>query len=97
MGLPFQPHSWNNVFTAAVAVGVLLAEHGWNLSVFNRLKVPQQAPDAGSDGPRIYRVELEKHKRGVGWHFETRNLTDGGADSPADMTAALDNLRRLVP
>ncbi|MFE2990554.1 hypothetical protein [Streptomyces sp. NPDC059262] len=58
---------------------MLLAEHGWNLSVINRLMVPQAAPDAGSDGPRIYRVGLEKHKRGTGRYFETRNLNDDGA------------------
>ncbi|MEU9191091.1 hypothetical protein AB0D14_42690 [Streptomyces sp. NPDC048484] len=70
---------------------LLLAEHGWNLSVINRLKVPQAAPDAGSDGPRIYRVELEKHKRGTGRYFETRNLTDDGPSSPGRLiTQALE-------
>ncbi|WP_267717280.1 hypothetical protein [Streptomyces sp. CoH17] len=79
-------HTWQRLFLTrmeTVALGVLLlAEHGWNLAVINRLKVPQAAPDAGSDGPRIYRVELEKHKRGAGQYFETRNLTDDGAASP---------------
>ncbi|MFG3151432.1 hypothetical protein ACGF7W_05220 [Streptomyces sp. NPDC048219] len=78
-------HTWQRLFLTrmeTVALGVLLlAEHGWNLSVINRLKVPQATPDAGVDGPRIYRVELEKHKRGVGRYFETRNLTDDGAAS----------------
>lgn len=70
---------------------LLLTEHGWNLSVINRLKVPQAAPDAGSNGPRIYRVELEKHKRGAGRYFETRNLTDDEAASPGRLiTQALE-------
>ncbi|MEU6904260.1 hypothetical protein ABZ935_02680 [Streptomyces coeruleorubidus] len=88
-------HTWQRLFLTrmeTVALGVLLmAEHGWNLSVINRLKVPQAAPDAGSDGPRIYRVELEKHKRGAGRYFETRNLTDDGAASPGRLiTQALE-------
>ncbi|MEU0248364.1 hypothetical protein ABZ192_29375 [Streptomyces sp. NPDC006235] len=88
-------HTWQRLFLSrmeTVALGVLLmAEHGWNLSVINRLKVPQAAPDASSDGPRIYRVELEKHKRGAGRYFETRNLTDDGATSPGRLiTKALE-------
>ncbi|MFG2582268.1 hypothetical protein [Streptomyces malaysiensis] len=88
-------HTWQRLFLTrmeTVALGVLLlAEHGWNLSVINRLKVPQAAPDAGGNGPRIYRVELEKHKRGAGRHFETRNLTDDGAASPGRLiTQALE-------
>ncbi|MFE9806098.1 hypothetical protein [Streptomyces sp. NPDC005548] len=78
--------TWQRLFLTrmeAVALGVLLmAEHGWNLSVINRLAVPRATPDAGRDGKRIYRVELEKHKRGTGRYFETRNLTDDGADTP---------------
>ncbi|MER6714592.1 hypothetical protein [Streptomyces sp. NPDC000877] len=88
-------HTWQRLFLTrmeTVALGVLLlAEHGWNLSVINRLKVPQASPDAGSDGPRIYRVKLEKHKRGAGRYFETRNLTDDGAASPGRLiTQALE-------
>ncbi|MFH9075694.1 hypothetical protein [Streptomyces alboflavus] len=88
-------HTWQRLFLTrmeTVALGVLLlAEHGWNLSVINRLRVPRAAPDAGSDGPRIYRVELEKHKRGAGRYFETRNLTDDGAASPGRLiTQALE-------
>ncbi|QUW78557.1 hypothetical protein SMIR_04945 [Streptomyces mirabilis] len=88
-------HTWQRLFLTrmeTVALGVLLlAEHGWNLSVINRLKVPRAAPDADRDGPRIYRVELEKHKRGMGRYFETRNLTDDGAASPGRLiTQALE-------
>ncbi|MEU2466796.1 hypothetical protein ABZ580_21575 [Streptomyces sp. NPDC012486] len=88
-------HTWQRLFltrmeTVALAV-LLMAEHGWNLSVIDRLKVPQAAPDAGDDGLRIYRVELEKHKRGAGRYFETRNLTDDGAASPGRLiTQALE-------
>lgn len=88
-------YTWQRLFLSrmeTVALGVLLmAEHGWNLSVINRLKVPQAAPDGGIDGPRIYRVGLEKHKRGAGRYFETRNLTDDGAASPGRLiTQALE-------
>ncbi|MET9565034.1 hypothetical protein [Streptomyces tauricus] len=87
--------TWQRLFLTrmeAVALGVLLlAEHGWNLSVINRLAVPRATPDAGPDGKRIYRVELEKHKRGAGRYFETRNLTDDGADTPGRLiTQALE-------
>lgn len=88
-------HTWQRLFLTRmemVALGVLLlVEHGWNLSVINRLKVPQAAPAADGNGPRIYRVELEKHKRGAGRYFETRNLTDDGAASPGRLiTQALE-------
>ncbi|MFJ5894705.1 hypothetical protein ACIQFZ_04370 [Streptomyces sp. NPDC093064] len=88
-------HTWQRLFLTrmeAVALGVLLmAEHGWNLSVISRLAVPRATPDAGRDGKRIYRVELEKHKRGTGRYFETRNLTDDGADTPGRLiTQALE-------
>lgn len=92
-------HTWQRLLMTrmeTVALGVLLlAEHGWNLSVINRLKVPQAAPDAGSGSgsgsTRIYRVELEKHKRGTGRYYETRNFTDDGAASPGRLiTQALE-------
>ncbi|MFF0474395.1 hypothetical protein [Streptomyces sp. NPDC004284] len=88
-------HTWQRLFLTrmeAVALGVLLmAEHGWNLSVISRLAVPRATPDAGPDGKRIYRVELEKRKRGGGRYFETRNLTDYGADTPGRLiTQALE-------
>lgn len=88
-------NTWQRLFLTrmeAVALGVLLlAEHGWNLSVINRLAVPRATPDAGRDGKRIYRVELEKHKRGTGRYFETRNLTDDGAGTPGRLiTQALE-------
>ncbi|WP_258040103.1 hypothetical protein [Streptomyces sp. SM1] len=88
-------HTWQRLFLTrmeAVALGVLLmAEHGWNLSVISRLAVPRATPDAGTDGNRIYRVELEKRKRGGGHYFETRNLTDYGADTPGRLiTQALE-------
>ncbi|QRY43511.1 hypothetical protein JVX93_23635 [Mycolicibacterium boenickei] len=60
---------------------LLVAEHGWNLSVIDRLEVPLASPDPGLDGHPTYRVPLEKPRRGAGQHFETRNVTDDGATS----------------
>jgi len=39
-------------------------------------------PDPGEDGHPTYRIPLEKLKRGAGRHYETRNVTDEGANSP---------------
>jgi hypothetical protein len=77
--------TWQRLFlsrTEAVALGVLLmAEYGWNLSVIDRAEVPRAAPDPGEDGCPTYRILLEKHRRGTGNYFETRNVTDDGAAS----------------
>ena len=90
--------TWQRLFLTrdeAVALGVLLmAEFGWNLSVINRAEVPQASPDLGEDGHPTYRIELVKPRRGAGRHYETRNVTDYGADSPGRLiTQALQATR----
>ena len=77
--------TWQRLFLSrldAVALGVLLvAEFGWNLSVIDRAEIPRASPDQGNDGHPTYRIPLEKPRRGAGHHYETRNVTDSGADS----------------
>ncbi len=90
--------TWQRLFLTrdeAVALGVLLmAEFGWNLSVINRAEVPLASPDPGEDGHPTYRIELVKPRRGAGRHYETRNVTDYGADSPGRLiTQALQATR----
>ncbi|MGW3690289.1 hypothetical protein [Streptomyces sp. NPDC005125] len=78
-------HTWQRLFLSrmeATALGVLLlAEFGWNLSTIDRAEVPRALPDQGEDGHPTYRIPVEKRKRGAGHYFETRNVTDDGADS----------------
>jgi hypothetical protein len=95
-----QPDSltWQRLFLTreeAAALGVLmLAEYGWNLSVISRLEVPRASPDQGEDGHPTYEVQLYKPRRGPGRHYETRNMTDDGADSPGRLiTQALEATR----
>jgi hypothetical protein len=90
--------TWQRLFLTreeAVALGVLLmAEFGWNLSVIDRLEVPQALPDQGEDGHPIYRVSLVKPRRGHGRYYETRNVIDHGADSQGRLiTHALEATR----
>ncbi|MEW1577214.1 hypothetical protein AB0407_03865 [Streptomyces microflavus] len=79
-------NTWQRLFLSrmeATALAVLLmAEYGWNLSVIDRAEVPRASPDPGEDGHPTYRIPLEKHRRGAGHFFETRNVTDDGAASP---------------
>ncbi|MEN8656179.1 hypothetical protein ABCR94_37820 [Streptomyces sp. 21So2-11] len=91
-------HTWQRLFLTrmeAAALGVLLlAEYGWNLSVIDRAKVARATPDQGEDGRPTYRIPVEKRRRGVGRYFETRNVTDDGADSRGRLiTQALEATR----
>ncbi|WP_327353141.1 hypothetical protein [Streptomyces sp. NBC_01304] len=78
-------NTWQRLFLSrmeATALGILLlAEYGWNLSTIDRANVPQALPDQGEDGHPTYRIPVEKRRRGAGNYFETRNVTDDGADS----------------
>ncbi|MFE2711948.1 hypothetical protein ACFXKI_08120 [Streptomyces mirabilis] len=90
--------TWKRLFLSrheAVALGVLLmAEYGWNLSVISSVEVPMASPDAGEDGKPTYRIPLQKPRRGAGGYYETRNVTDDGADSKGRLiTQALEATR----
>ncbi|MFF2408977.1 hypothetical protein [Streptomyces sp. NPDC058092] len=79
-------HTWKRLFLArleAAALGVLLVtEFGFNGATMSEMPVPRAVPDSGEkSGVRVYRLELEKRRRHAGHHFESRNITDHGADS----------------
>lgn len=79
-------HTWKRLFLTrleAGALGVLLVtEFGFNATTMSEMPVPQAVPDSGEkSGVRVYRLELEKRRRHAGRHFESRNITDHGADS----------------
>lgn len=79
-------HTWMRLFltrSEAYALAVLLVmEFGLNATVVSEMRAPRVLQDGGSDGFPIYRLELEKRRRGAGRHFETRNVPDTGADTP---------------
>ena len=90
--------TWQRLFLTrdeAAGLGVLLvAEFGWNLSVIGDLEVPRASPDQGADGHPVYRIPLEKPRRGPGRYHETRNVADDGAGSPGRLiTQALQATR----
>ncbi|MEU2269783.1 hypothetical protein ABZ568_25950 [Streptomyces olindensis] len=77
---------WRRLFlsrTEAVSLGVLLmAEFGWNLAVIDRLRFPRAEPDPSRDGAPVYRIPVEKRRRGPErWH-ETENAADLGPRTP---------------
>ncbi|WP_415853485.1 hypothetical protein [Sinomonas sp. G460-2] len=80
-------HTWMRLFLTraeAYALAVLLVmEFGLNATVVSELRTPRALAGAGADGFPIYRMELEKPRRGAGRRFETRNFPDtGDADTP---------------
>jgi hypothetical protein len=79
-------NTWQRLFLtsaeAAALTVLLVATYGWNAVPVSELRVPTSAPNPGLDGQVIYRVELEKRRRHHPHRYETRNLTDWGADSP---------------
>ncbi|MFG3227605.1 hypothetical protein ACGF07_22875 [Kitasatospora sp. NPDC048194] len=78
--------TWMRLFLstdeASALMVLIIAAYGWNATPVMELKVPAASPDAGGEGQVIYRVELEKRRRDQPARYETRNLTDWGADSP---------------
>ncbi|MEU6972886.1 hypothetical protein AB0A71_35260 [Kitasatospora aureofaciens] len=77
--------TWMRLFLstseACALMVLIIAAYGWNATPVMELKVPEASPDTG-EGQTIYRVELEKRRRSQPARYETRNLTDWGADSP---------------
>ncbi|MES9587552.1 hypothetical protein ABWK57_01425 [Streptomyces sp. NPDC094045] len=79
-------HTWKRLFLTrleAAALGVVLVtEFGFNSTTMSEMPVPRAVPDSGEkSGTKVYRLELEKRRRHAGHHFESRNITDHGADS----------------
>ncbi|MFD5147110.1 hypothetical protein [Streptomyces sp. NPDC058401] len=85
MGSDRVEDTWMRLFMtteeASALVALLIAAHGWNATSIMEMKVPLATPDAG-EGQVIYRIELEKRRRGKTNRYESRNLADWGADSP---------------
>ncbi|MGA4861715.1 hypothetical protein ACPB9J_03620 [Streptomyces lavendulocolor] len=95
MGGDGAKHTWRRLYLSrleATALGVLLAaEHGLNATTVGELRTPRATPDSGEGRFPVYRMELEKRRKGEADHFETRNLADFGADSPGRLiTEALE-------
>ena len=67
--------------TAALAV-LIVAELGLNVTTLSEMPVPETLPGTAEAGAPIYRLRLEKRRRaGYRGRFESRNVTDSGADS----------------
>lgn len=68
----------DEILAAAV---LLVASQAWNLSVLNRMQVPEHDPATGDDFA-IYTVEISKRRRPVRLRYTTNNLFDSGPGSP---------------
>ncbi|MFD7096739.1 hypothetical protein [Streptomyces xanthophaeus] len=80
-------HTWKRLHLSrqeAAALAVLIAvELGLNATTISELPVPRAQPGTAESGRPLYRLELEKRRRTGGrGRFESRNITDLGADSP---------------
>lgn len=77
--------TWQRLYLNVVEVvslaALMVISYGWNSTTISELAVPEIQPDAAG-GPEIYRVELEKRRRGTTHRYETRNLTDWGPNAP---------------
>lgn len=66
---------------AALAV-LIVVELGLNLTTVSEMAVPEILPGTAEGWVPVYRLRLEKRRRaGHRGRFESRNLTDSGADS----------------
>ncbi|MFG2488013.1 hypothetical protein ACGFSI_35380 [Streptomyces virginiae] len=79
-------HTWKRLFLSrneAAALSVLIAaELGLNPTTISELPVPQLLPGSAASTSRLYRLALEKPRRGGRSRFESRNIADTGAGSP---------------
>lgn len=66
------------------AAVLLICHEGWNLSVLQTMRVPDQAPNADADtaSPVIHRVDTDKPRRGPRRRHGSNNLVDLGEGSP---------------
>ncbi|MEU3344221.1 hypothetical protein ABZ723_04295 [Streptomyces sp. NPDC006700] len=88
-------HTWTRLYLGrgeACALAVLLVtEYGVNATTVCEMPAPRATPDSEANGTLVYRIELEKRRRGGSLHHETRNLADFGAASPGRLiTEALE-------
>ncbi|WP_217255133.1 hypothetical protein [Streptomyces sp. AC602_WCS936] len=80
------PYTWGRLClsrkeTAALAV-LIVAELGLNATPLSEMPVPETQPGTVEAGTPVYRLRLEKRRRaGHRGRFESRNVTDSGADS----------------
>ncbi|MFL0395159.1 hypothetical protein ACH0CM_20850 [Streptomyces albus] len=80
------PYTWGRLFlsrkeSAALAV-LIVAELGLNATALSEMPVPRAVPGTAESGMPVYRLRLEKRRRaGHRGRFESRNVTDSGADS----------------
>ncbi len=79
-------YTWKRLYLSrkeAVALAVLIvAELGLNATTVSEMPVPETLPGTPEAGMPVYRLQLEKRRRaGHRGQFESRNLTDSGADS----------------
>ncbi|MFD4659676.1 hypothetical protein ACFWP2_29075 [Kitasatospora sp. NPDC058444] len=78
--------TWMRLFLSrkeAAALGVLIVmELGLNATTVSELPLPKALPGTAEAGMPVYRLRLEKRRRtGHRGRYESRNLTDSGADS----------------
>jgi hypothetical protein len=80
--------TWGRLFLThdeiLAAAVLLVASQAWNLSVLNRMQVPEHDPATGDDFD-IYMVEISKRRRPVRLRYTTSNLLDNGPGSPGRM------------
>lgn len=63
------------------AAVLLICHEGWNLSVLQTMRVPDQWPNADAATPAIHRVDTDKPRRGPRRRHGSNNLVDLGPDS----------------
>ena len=73
--------SYEEMGAAAV---LLICHEGWNLSVLQTMRLPEQWPNADTDTatPAIHRVDTDKARRGPRRRHGSSNLVDIGEGSP---------------
>ncbi|MFI6122356.1 hypothetical protein ACIBCU_21435 [Streptomyces sp. NPDC051064] len=79
-------YTWKRLYLSrkeAAALAVLIVvELGLNATTVSEMPVPSELPGTAEAGMPVYRLQLEKRRRaGHRGQFESRNLTDSGADS----------------
>ncbi|MGQ4355847.1 hypothetical protein [Streptomyces drozdowiczii] len=79
-------YTWKRLYLSrkeAAALAVLIVvELGLNATTVSEMPVPSELPGTAEAGMPLYRLQLEKRRRaGHRGQFESRNLTDSGADS----------------